>query len=344
MNGNDILFGVIGAGRIGKIHAENLINRIPETKVAVLSDVLQEELSKVAKQLNIPQTVTNYQDVISNPEIDAIAICSPTDSHFDIIMQAADAGKHIFCEKPVDLSIEKIKTIQNKIRETGIKFMVGFNRRFDANFLKVRDLVQSGKVGDPHIVKITSRDPAPPPEEYLKSSGGLFLDMTIHDFDMARYLVNSEVEEVYAQGRVLVDPVFERAGDIDTAVVVLNYKNGAICVIDNSRQAVYGYDQRVEVFGAKGLATVTNNTPDNHIFVDISGTHSALPFNFFMDRYVESYLTEMRLFVDCLKNNSEPPATCEDGLMSVAIGLAANRSMQENRPVKLDEIIQVRSE
>jgi len=213
--------------------------------------------------------------------------------------------------------------------------MVGFNRRFDPNFLKVYEMVKAGKVGEPHVLRITSRDPAPPPEEYIRASGGLFLDMTIHDFDMARYLMNSEVTEVYARATVLVDPVFEKAGDWDTAIVMLTFKNGALCAIDNSRQAVYGYDQRVEVFGSEGMVTVKNNTPDNHIYFDKKGTHSSLPFNFFMQRYTESYLNEMQVFVDSIKNDKQPPVTGKDGLAAVEIGLAAMKSVKENRAVKI---------
>ncbi|MBN1560012.1 inositol 2-dehydrogenase [candidate division KSB1 bacterium] len=342
MNESAIPFGVIGAGRIGKIHAANLANRIRDARIVVLSDSAKDECERLAGQLNIAKTTPDYRAVLRDPEVQAIAICSSTNSHFDIIMAAADAGKHIFCEKPIDLSIENIKTIDKKIRATGVTFMVGFNRRFDANFAKIRDLVRSGAVGDPHVVKITSRDPAPPSEKYIRSSGGLFLDMTIHDFDMARYLIDSEIVEVYAQGRVLVDPVFAKAGDIDTATVMLNYENGALAVIDNSRRAVYGYDQRVEVFGSKGMATVTNKTPDNHIYSNTDGIHSALPLNFFMERYVDSFLTEMQIFVDCVKKKVEPPVTTWDGLASVAIALAANRSIEEHRPVQVAEFVERR--
>jgi len=338
MKKEKLLFGVIGVGRIGKIHIENLVTRISSTEVIAVADPFAEELRKVAGQFHIPNAVPDHKEILSRSDIDAIAICSPTDTHYPIILEAAAAGKHIFCEKPIDLSITKIETIIKEVKKCGVKFMVGFNRRFDPNFLKIHDLVKAGKVGEPHVLKITSRDPAPPPESYIRSSGGLFLDMTIHDFDMARYLINSEVTEVYAQGRVLIDPVFERAGDIDTAIVVLNYKSGAMATIDNSRQAVYGYDQRVEVFGSKGMATVKNNTPDNHIFIDVNGTHSALPLNFFMDRYTESYLGEMQAFIDCLQKDTEPPVSGEDGLLAVVIGLAAMKSMKKNRLVKLSEI------
>jgi myo-inositol 2-dehydrogenase/D-chiro-inositol 1-dehydrogenase len=265
-------------------------------------------------------------------------ICTPTNQHYQMILDAAEAGKHIFCEKPIDLSVEKIGVINERVNHCGVRMMVGFNRRFDPNFLKVREMVREGKIGTPHLVRITSRDPAPPPETYIRASGGLFLDMTIHDFDMARYLAGSEVTEVYARAGVLVDPVFERAGDWDTAVVTLAFENGAIGTIDNSRKAVYGYDQRVEVFGSGGMVAVGNNTPDSHVYLDGTGVHSSLPLNFFMDRYTESYLREMRAFVDAVRAGAPTPVTGHDGLMAVVIGLAAAKSVRENRPVRLSEM------
>jgi myo-inositol 2-dehydrogenase/D-chiro-inositol 1-dehydrogenase len=236
------------------------------------------------------------------------------------------------------LSVAAIEEINQEVAKRGIQLMVGFNRRFDPNFLKVRETVQSGKVGTPQVLKITSRDPAPPPEHFIRASGGIFLDMTIHDFDMARYLMGSEVTEVYARAGVLVDPVFEKAGDWDTAIVTLAFESGAMGVIDNSRKAVYGYDQRVEVFGSGGMVTVKNNTPDSHIHLDQTGVHSALPLNFFMERYTESYLREMRAFVEAVQGRQPVPVTSHDALMAVVIGLAAAKSARENRPVKLAEI------
>lgn len=338
-NLNKIKFGVIGVGRIGKIHIENLKNRISTSDVVVVSDVIKEELDKVAGKYNIPNVTTDYQDILNRKDVDAVIICSPTDTHTQIIKEAANAGKHIFCEKPIDLTLEKIKSTVEIVEQNNVKFFVGFNRRFDPNFKKVHELTKSGKIGQPHILKITSRDPAPPPLEYLKVSGGIFLDMTIHDFDMARYLVGSEVEEVYAMGDVLVDLIFKEADDLDTVITLLKFENGTIGTIDNSRKAVYGYDQRVEVFGSKGMATVKNNTPDNHIYLDEEGVHSSLPLNFFMDRYTESYLAEMNAFLDCIINDTSPIASGNDGMVAVAIGLAAMKSFKENRPVKMSEIV-----
>ncbi|MBD3289037.1 inositol 2-dehydrogenase [candidate division KSB1 bacterium] len=338
MDSSKIRFGVIGSGRIGKVHIENLVNRISDSEVVALAEVVQTEREKIAQLYHIPKTSGNHSEIIGQSDVDAIVICSPTDTHYPIILEAAASGKHIFCEKPLDLSIKKIKEINDAVKKAGVKLMVAFNRRYDPNFFKVHEITKAGKIGDPHLLRITSRDPAPPPEEYIRSSGGLFLDMTIHDFDMARYLIDSPVTEVYAQGRVLVDPVFEKAGDIDTAVVVLSYENGAMATIDNSREAVYGYDQRVEVFGSEGMVTVTNNTPDNHIYLNRDGVHTALPLNFFMERYTESYLGEMQAFIQSLLEDTEPPVTGEDGLKAVQMGLAANKSLKEGRPVKLEEI------
>jgi myo-inositol 2-dehydrogenase/D-chiro-inositol 1-dehydrogenase len=331
-------FGVIGVGRIGKIHIENLSHRIPNAEVIVAADVYSEELNNVAKQFSIGSTSSNYKDILNTPDVDAVVICSPTDTHSEIIQEAAALGKHIFCEKPIDLDLDKIAKINDVVDKHGVKFMVGFNRRFDPNFLKVHDTVQQGKIGKPHVLNIISRDPDVPPKEYINASGGIFLDMTIHDFDMARYLIKSEVEEVYTRADVLIDPVFKEAGDYDTAVITLTFENGALGIINNSRKAVYGYDQRVEVFGSDGIVMVNNNTPDNHIHIDCKGTHSSLPLNFFMERYTQSYLNEMQAFIDCIQNDVPSPVTGEDGFMAVIIGLAAKRSAEENRPVKTSEI------
>ena len=217
--------------------------------------------------------------------------------------------------------------------------MIGFNRRFDPNYAKVQQMVKDGKIGDPHILKITSRDPAPPPAEYLAVSGGMFLDMTIHDFDMARFVVGSEVSEVYAKTNVLVDPAIGKAGDVDTAVTILFFENGAIGTIDNSRKAVFGYDQRLEIFGSKGMVKIDNNNPDTHTYYNAMGSHGPLPLNFFMDRYVQSYENEMEAFINAVVNDETIPVPGRDGLISVAIGLAAKKSALENRPVKLNEIL-----
>jgi len=338
MKRKKLRFGVVGLGRIGKIHIENLVNRIPGAEVVAISDVAAAELEAAAARFGVERTFADYQELLDLPEVDAVAICSPTDRHYQMIVDAAARGKQIFCEKPIDLSLEKVQAANAEVRRRGVQMMVGFNRRFDPNFLKVRETIAGGLVGQPQVLRITSRDPAPPPEHYIRASGGLFLDMTIHDFDMARYLMGSEVIEVYARAAVLVDPVFARAGDWDTAVITLTFENGAYATIDNSRKAVYGYDQRVEMFGSEGMVTVANNTPDTHILCDRVGIHTALPLNFFLERYAESYLREMRSFVEAVENQTPVPVGGEDGLKAAVIALAAGKSARENRPVKLTEI------
>ena len=343
MSERKLRFGVLGAGRIGKIHIENLVNRIAGAEVVALSDVVPEALAAVAAKFGISRVFPDYRQVLDLPEVDAVVICTPTNTHAQIILDAAARGKQIFCEKPTELSIEKIAAVNEAVEKAGVNLMVGFNRRFDPDFLKVHEAIQSGKIGAPHILRITSRDPAPPPEDYILASGGLFLDMTIHDFDMARFLMGCEVVEVYAKADVLVDPVFRKAGDWDTAVVTLGFENGAMGTIDNSRKAVYGYDQRVEAFGSEGVVTVANNTLDNVICFDRSGIHSSLLLNFFMDRYADSYRNEMQAFVESILNNQPVPVSGHDGLMAVVVGLAAGVSARENRPVLLSEIYPRRS-
>jgi myo-inositol 2-dehydrogenase/D-chiro-inositol 1-dehydrogenase len=304
-----------------------------------VADVNLAGAKEVAGGFGITTVFSNYKDVINHPEVEAVVICSPTDTHAAYIVEAAQAGKHIFCEKPVDLSLPVIQGALEAVAKAGVKLMVGFNRRFDPNFLKIKQMVTEGKIGDPHILKITSRDPAPPPAEYSAVSGGMFMDMTIHDFDMARYIAGSEVTEVYVKSAVLVDEAIGKAGDVDTAIVTLTFANGAIGVIDNSRKAVYGYDQRVEIFGSKGMACADNNYPENHRYFAADGVHGSLPLNFFMDRYLEAYANEMKIFCDSVVNNKPLPVSGDDGLKSVAIALAAKKSVAENRPVKLAEIL-----
>ena len=331
--------GVIGTGRIGKVHIATLVQNVPQAVVVAVADVNLDGARKVAGSFGITTVFSNYKDVINHPEVEAVVICSPTDTHAGYIVEAAQAGKHIFCEKPVDLSLPVIQGALDAVAKAGVKLMVGFNRRFDPNFQKIKQMVVDGKIGDPHILKITSRDPAPPPAEYSAVSGGMFMDMTIHDFDMARYIAGSEVTEVYVKAAVLVDEAIGKAGNVDTAVITLTFANGAIGVIDNSRKAVYGYDQRVEIFGSKGMACADNNYPENHRYFAADGVHGSLPLNFFMDRYLEAYANEMKIFCNAVVNNLPLPVSGFDGLQSVAIALAAKKSVQEGRPVRLDEII-----
>ena len=333
-----ITFGVIGAGRIGKIHAENLATCIPGAQVISIADIILEAAQETAAHLRILTSTAEYHDILADPAIDAVAICSSTDTHAQIIAEAAQAGKHIFCEKPIDHDLAKIDAALAAVEKAGVKLQIGFNRRFDPNFRKVREMIAANKIGDPHILRITSRDPAPPPVEYIKVSGGIFLDMTIHDFDMARYLMGSEVVEIYVAGGVMVDPAIGEAGDIDTVIITLRFNNGAIGTIDNSRKAVYGYDQRVEVFGSGGMVATGNNTLDSHVYSNAEGVQSALPLHFFLERYAESYAQELREFVESIHNDTTPPVIGIDGRIPVVMGMAALKSYRENRPVKLREI------
>jgi myo-inositol 2-dehydrogenase/D-chiro-inositol 1-dehydrogenase len=334
-----INIGVIGAGRIGKIHAESIAHRTPGATLAAISDISEEAAQSLGKTLHVANIYTSHRPILEDPNIQAVAICSATDTHAPLIIESAEAGKHIFCEKPIASDLKVIDDALAAVKKAGVKLMVGFNRRFDPNFKAIRDLAASGQAGEPRIVRISSRDPAPPPVSYLKVSGGLFNDMTIHDFDMARYLVNSPVIEVYAAGGVLVDEkIGSEAGDIDTAVITLRYANGAICTIDNCRETSYGYDQRVEWFGSKGSLSAENQTAHRTIFSNAEGVHHAKPLHFFLERYMDAYVAEMRAFVHALETNTEPPVTGIDGREPVVIAKAALKSLQENRPVKLSEI------
>ncbi len=330
--------GLIGAGRIGRLHAEHLAFRIPEANLMAVSDIILEAAQKCAAEFGVPTATQDHRAIMENPDIEAVVVCSSTDTHARMIEEAAGAGKHIFCEKPIAHDLGEIDQALAAVDKAGVKLQIGFNRRFDPNFRRVRELVATGKIGQPHILRITSRDPAPPPIEYIKVSGGIFLDMTIHDFDMARYLIGSEVEEVYVAAGVMVDPAIGAAGDVDTAVITLRFKNGVIGTIDNSRQAAYGYDQRVEVFGSGGAVSADNNYPNTAIVSDGQSVHRDLPLNFFMERYIESYVAEMRAFIECVQQDETPPVTGVDGRVPVVMGYAAAKSYEENRPVRLSEI------
>ncbi|MCD6344279.1 MAG: inositol 2-dehydrogenase [Anaerolineae bacterium] len=338
---SNVNVGIIGAGRIGRLHAEHLAFRIPAARLVAVSDIYLAAAQKCAADFNIPTVSQDHRVIMDNPDIEAVVICSSTDTHARLIEEAAAAGKHIFCEKPIDHDLARIDRALAAVDKAGVKLQIGFNRRFDPNFRRVHDLVHAGQIGEPHILRITSRDPAPPPIAYIKVSGGIFLDMTIHDFDMARYLIGSEVEEVYVAGGVLVDPAIGEAGDIDTALITLRFENGAIGAIDNSRRAVYGYDQRVEVFGSGGCATADNNYPNTAIVSDKHSVHRDLPLNFFMERYIESYIEELRIFIECIQQDRTPPVTGVDGRIPVVMGYAARKSYEEHRPVRLAEIAPV---
>ena len=333
----ELNIGVIGAGRIGKLHANNLVNRIPRARLVAVSDVYLKGARELADSLGVKDAYEDYREILKRPDVDAVLICAPTDLHSPISIEAAQAGKHIFCEKPIDHDLDKIEAVLEAVKKAGVKYQVGLNRRFDRNFKKVQERVQAGDVGEVHIVKVTSRDPAPPPAEYVKSSGGIFVDMTIHDFDMVRFLTGSEVEEVSTFGAVLVDPAIGEAGDVDTCIITLRFKNGALGVIDNSRQAVYGYDQRIEVFGAKGCVMADNETANNTVLYTADAVTKEKPLWFFLERYNDAFVEEVREFVDACLDGKDTPVGAFDGLQPVKIAIAAKKSWQQGgKPIKVE--------
>jgi myo-inositol 2-dehydrogenase/D-chiro-inositol 1-dehydrogenase len=332
---NKINVGVIGAGRIGRIHARNLKFQIPGAKLLAVADVVAGSAQKVAGELEIPVCETDYRRLLANSDIQAMVICSSTDTHARIMIEAAMAGKHIFCEKPIALEMDRIDEALAAVRKAGVKLQIGFNRRFDPSFRKVRELIAAGRIGVPQLLRISSRDPEPPPLDYVKCSGGLFLDMMIHDFDMARFLIGEEVTELMATGNCQVDPEIGKCGDVDTAVVLLKFKNGALGTIDNSRRAVYGYDQRVEVFGSEGCAAAGNKIPTEVTLHNADSTMSDKPLYFFLERYEEAYLAEMREFINCIQENRVPTVGGFDGKVSVAMGYAALESLKSGNFVQV---------
>ncbi|MDP4129645.1 MAG: inositol 2-dehydrogenase [Bacteroidota bacterium] len=327
---------LFGMGRIGKIHFRNIEQHVPDARIVAVADPFLSG-SPDGKNSNIFFS-KNADEVIAMPEVDAILICTPTSSHADLIEKGIRNGKHIFCEKPMDLSLERTVVLSSMADDAGIKLMLGFNRRFDPDFMEAHKSVRAGAVGDVQVIKITSRDPGLPPIDYIKHSGGLFMDMAIHDFDMARYIMGKEVVEVFARGLNIIDKAVGEAGDIDTALTTLIFEDGTYAVIDNSRKAVYGYDQRLEIFGGGGMIQVENNLHNRNVIYNEQGIRHSLPLDFFMDRYVHSYLNEMKLFVDALKNNKPMPAGGADALKATQIAYAAKMSVELGRSVKLSEV------
>jgi myo-inositol 2-dehydrogenase/D-chiro-inositol 1-dehydrogenase len=335
--------GIIGAGRIGKVHAETLAFRVPQAAVVAIADLNRSMAQNVAARCGIPSVAADAKEILADPKIDAVMICSPTDTHADLVVLAAQAGKHIFCEKPIDHNLAKIDRALAAVQKAEVKFQVGFNRRFDANFARVRKAVISGELGTPHLMHIISRDPGPPPISYIKVSGGIFLDMTIHDFDMARFLIGDEVESVYTAAAVRVDPEIGIAGDLDTALIVMQFKNGVIATIDNSRKAVYGYDQRVEILGSAGMISTGNCYPNQAILSTAAAVQRDLPLNFFMERYTESFVSEVQAFVTAVLEDRPTEVSGMDGRVAVVMGIAARKSYDERRPVRLEEVTALES-
>ena len=338
MSEKKLHIGIIGAGRIGRVHAETLAFRLPQAQIMAIADVNHEAAVSLAAHCGIPKVAGSCTEILSDPAIEAVLICSSTDTHADLIVAAAKAGKHIFCEKPIAHSLEQIDRALDAVKSAGVQLQIGFNRRFDANFARVRHAVTSGEIGKPSLMHIISRDPAPPPISYIKVSGGMFMDMTIHDFDMARFLIGDEVEEIYTVGGVMVDPEIGEAGDLDTALIVMRFRNGVIGTIDNSRKAVYGYDQRVEILGSEGKIETGNCYPNQATVSSGKSVYKDLPLNFFMERYTESFAAELKSFTQAVLENRTTAVTGIDGRIPVVMAMAARKSYDEHRPVQLKEV------
>ena len=334
--------GIIGAGRIGKVHAKNISMFVPEMEIKTIADpFMNEQTEAFAKSCGIPNTTKDANDILNDPEIEAVLICSSTDTHSKYIIEAAHAGKHIFCEKPIDYDLTKVHAAINAAKEAGVKLQIGFCRRFDHNHRAVYDMVRDGKVGKVNIIKISSRDPEPPPVSYVKVSGGIFYDMMIHDFDMVRYVTGSEAVEISAVGSCLVNPKLqEESGipDVDTAVVTMKMANGCIAVINNSRQAVYGYDQRVEAFGSKGMASDANDLVNTTTVMTVDGAKSEKPLWFFLERYNQAFINQVISFVDAINNDKPVAVGAVDGLRPVLMAKAATESCRNGGVyVKVEE-------
>jgi myo-inositol 2-dehydrogenase / D-chiro-inositol 1-dehydrogenase len=325
-------FGIIGAGRIGKIHGGNVTAR-PDSHVAYIADADPDAAAALAKATGAKVAAVDV--ILAAKEVDAVAICSPTDTHADLIERAARAKKAIFCEKPIDLDVDRVRACLEVVKQTGATLMVGFNRRFDPNFASLRKRVAEGAIGALEIVSITSRDPSPPPVSYIARSGGLFRDMMIHDFDMARFVLGEELVTVSAMGSALVDKAIGEAGDIDTAVVIMETKSGKVTQISNSRRAIYGYDQRVEAHGEKGMVHAANVRETTVEWAGAHGFTSDKALNFFLERYEAAYRNELDAFVGAAKSGDKPHPDGEDGLKALVLADAAYRSWKTKQRVAL---------
>ena len=335
--GAPVRIGIVGVGRIGRMHADLLARLVDGATVTRVFDAEAPAAEAVAGRLGVP-AARDAAELIAADDVDAVAICSSTPTHASLVQAAATAGRAIFCEKPVSLDLEEVDRALAAVRRAGVAFQIGFNRRFDPGHESVREAVRSGAIGEPHLVRISSRDPGPPSLDYVRDSGGIFLDMTIHDFDMARFVTGSEVVEVFARGTLRIEPSFAQAGDVDTAVVTLTHADGCLTVIDNSRQAVYGFDQRVEVLGSLGMAASENPLAHAGVVRTAEGTRASRLPTFFLDRYVPSYVRAWEAFVRAVRDGAEPPVGADDARAPLVIGLAARRSLREGRPVRMDEV------
>lgn len=328
--------GVIGLGRVGKMHVENMY-LLPQLDIICAADYFIEEMSDWLYSVNITSGYKNYQELLQRDDIEAVFIFTSTDMHEEIVMAAAQAGKHIFCEKPLSMNEDEQASmaVLRKVKEKGVTLQVAFNRRFDPQFHEVFELVRSGKIGRPQMIKITSRDPDLLPHDLIKRIGGLIFDFTMHDFDMARFMMQDEVSEVYVKGNTLIDPSLKNIDDVDTLAVMLTFRNGGYALIDNSRRAVYGYDQRVEVFGSEGMA-YADNVSESTVKV-FNSQHCVMknPLPDFTVRYREAYRTEILHFIDSVLHYMPVVCTGEDALLAQRIAIAAQQSLKSGLPVKI---------
>ncbi|EAW5830257.1 D-chiro-inositol-2-dehydrogenase IolG2 [Salmonella enterica] len=328
--------GVIGLGRVGKMHVENMY-LLPQLDIICAADYFIEEMSDWLYSVNITSGYKNYQELLQRDDIEAVFIFTSTDMHEEIVTAAAQAGKHIFCEKPLSMNEDEQASmaVLRKVKEKGVTLQVAFNRRFDPQFHEVFELVRSGKIGRPQMIKITSRDPDLLPHDLIKRIGGLIFDFTMHDFDMARFMMQDEVSEVYVKGNTLIDPSLKSIDDVDTLAVMLTFRNGGYALIDNSRRAVYGYDQRVEVFGSEGMA-YADNVSESTVKV-FNSQHCIMknPLPDFTVRYREAYRTEILHFIDSVLHHTPVVCTGEDALLAQRIAIAAQQSLKSGLPVKI---------
>ncbi len=325
---------VIGTGRIGSVHSRNLVRSIHEANVVALCDIRLEVAQAVAEELGVDRVVKDYHDLLDDKSIEAVLIATNTNTHADIVKECAKAGKHIFCEKPLALDLASTDEVIDTVNTTRVKLQIGFNRRFDKSFRRVKEVVASGQLGRPCVFRITNRDPEPPSLEYAATSGGMFLDMSIHDFDMARFQIG-EVDEVYAIGNVLQAPYLKDIGDVDVDIITLKFADGTLGAIDNSRKCTYGYDQRLEVFCVNGTARAENEYEHTVFMGRGDGFHSAkVPYSF-IQRYADGYITEVRQFLQCVRDDQPVSPTAQDSRMAVLLGSATWEAFRQNRPVAL---------
>jgi myo-inositol 2-dehydrogenase/D-chiro-inositol 1-dehydrogenase len=323
---------IFGAGRIGKIHAGNLVLQ-PGANLKYVSDINAQAAQELATQHGAQ--VADIDRILADPSVGAVLIASSTDTHADLIMRAAAAGKAIFCEKPVDLTLERAKACASAVAKAGVTCMIGFQRRFDPTFNVLKTRLAAGEIGDPEMLIVTSRDPGAPPVSYIKSSGGIFKDMLIHDFDIFRWILEDEAVSISATGSCLSDPAIAEAGDIDCAAVTIRTRRGRLCQINTSRRAAYGYDQRFEVLGSKGMLQAGNHKPTEVIAATGYGVSSDNPEHFFLERYRTAYAREIAHFFDAVVNRVAVRTTIEDGVKALELAEAATLSWRENRTIEL---------